>query len=53
MSDVIRPAVVEDAEILHAIEMQADALLVDRLGAPEWPPAGDGAERLALSLIHI
>ena len=47
MSDVIRKAVVEDAETLHAIEMQADALLIDRLGAPEWPPAGDGAERLA------
>lgn len=47
MSDVIRLAVAEDAEVLHAIEMHADALLIDRLGAPDWPPAGDGAERLA------
>lgn len=47
MSEVIRPGVAEDAEVLHAIEMQSDALLIDRLGAPEWPPAGDGAARLA------
>ncbi|WP_311259244.1 GNAT family N-acetyltransferase [Microbacterium sp. WCS2018Hpa-9] len=47
MSGVIRPAVAEDAEVLQAIETQADALLIASLGAPEWPPAGDGAERLA------
>lgn len=47
MSELIRPAVAEDAEILHAIEAQADALLIDTLGAPDWPPAGDGGERLA------
>lgn len=46
MSGIIRPAVSEDAEVLHAIEAHADALLIDSLGAPEWPPAGDGAERL-------
>lgn len=44
---VIRPAVSEDAESLHAIETHADALLVESLGAPEWPPAGDGAARLS------
>lgn len=46
MSGVIRPAASEDAEVLHAIEAQADALLIESLGAPEWPPAGDGRERL-------
>jgi len=47
MSGMIRPAVAADAEVLHAIEAHADALLIESLGAPEWPPAGDGAERLA------
>lgn len=47
MSELIRPAVAEDAEVLHAIETQADALLISSLGAPEWPPAGDGGARLA------
>lgn len=48
MSDVvIRPAVSEDAEALHAIETHADALLIESLGAPEWPPAGDGAGRVS------
>ncbi|WP_311244372.1 GNAT family N-acetyltransferase [Microbacterium sp. WCS2018Hpa-23] len=42
----IRAAVSEDAEVLHAIEAHADALLIDSLGAPEWPPPGNGAERL-------
>lgn len=42
----IRPAVPDDAAVLHAIEARADLLLIDSLGAPEWPPAGDGAERL-------
>ncbi|WP_341958102.1 GNAT family N-acetyltransferase [Microbacterium sp. LWH13-1.2] len=46
MSGTIRAAVSADAEVLHAIEAHADALLIDTLGAPEWPPAGDGAERL-------
>ncbi|MFJ4996619.1 GNAT family N-acetyltransferase [Microbacterium sp. NPDC088619] len=47
MSDVIRLAVADDAEVLRAIEAQADALLIDSLGAPEWPPPGDGGERIA------
>lgn len=47
MSAAIRPATSEDAEILTAIETQADALLIDSLGAPEWPPAANGAGRLA------
>ena len=47
MSELIRPAVTEDAEALHAIEAQADALLISSLGAPDWPPAGDGGARLA------
>lgn len=46
MNGIIRPAVAEDAVVLHHIEAHADALLIDSLGAPEWPPAGDGAERL-------
>lgn len=46
MSAVIREAAAEDAEAIHAIETAADALLVDALGAPEWPPAGDPIERL-------
>lgn len=47
MSAAIRPATSEDAELLTAIEAQADALLIDSLGAPVWPPAANGAERLA------
>lgn len=47
MSELIRAAVAEDAEVLHTIETQADALLIDSLGAPDWPPACDGGERLA------
>lgn len=47
MSPAIRLAVAEDAEVLNAIETQADALLIASLGAPDWPPAGDGSERLA------
>ena len=46
MSSLIRHAVAEDAEIIQAIETEADALLVDSLGAPVWPPAGDAFERL-------
>jgi len=46
MNGIIRPAVPEDAAVLHAIEARADALLIDSLGAPAWPAAGDGAERL-------
>ena len=44
---VIRPASVEDAEMIQAIETSADALLVDVLGAVDWPPAADGLERLS------
>lgn len=47
MSELIRPAVADDAEVLRSIEAQADALLIDSLGAPDWPSAGDGSERLA------
>ncbi|MFJ4175993.1 GNAT family N-acetyltransferase [Microbacterium sp. NPDC089696] len=46
MSASIREAVAEDAEMIQAIEVSADALLIDALGAPEWPPAGDPIERL-------
>ncbi len=44
---VIRPATAEDAEHIQAIEFAADALLVDILGAVDWPPAGDARERLS------
>lgn len=47
MSAVIRPATTADAEALSSIETQADALLIDSLGAPDWPPAANGTERLA------
>lgn len=46
MNGIIRPAIAEDAAVLHAIEARADALLIDSLGAPAWPAACDGAERL-------
>lgn len=42
----IRPATAADAELIQAIESAADALLVDALGAPEWPAAADALERL-------
>lgn len=47
MDGSIRPAGPDDAELLEVIEASADALLVETLGAWEWPPAGDGAARLA------
>ncbi|MFJ4225810.1 GNAT family N-acetyltransferase [Microbacterium sp. NPDC089695] len=43
---VIREAAADDAEMIQAIEAAADALLIDVLGAPEWPPPGDAIERL-------
>lgn len=46
MTATIRRATSEDAEFIHAIEETADRLLLDSLGAPEWPAASDGAERL-------
>lgn len=46
MSATIRPASSEDVEIIRAIEEAADILLVETLGAAEWPAAGDAAERL-------
>lgn len=46
MSAHIRPATAEDAELIAALEAEADALLVAALGAPEWPPAGDPLQRL-------
>lgn len=42
----IRPASAGDAEHIQLIENRADALLVDALGAPDWPPATDPRERL-------
>lgn len=47
MDGSIRPARPDDAEVLETIEASADALLVETLGAWEWPPAGDGAARIA------
>lgn len=46
MSVVIREAAADDAEMIQAIEASADALLIDVLGAPEWPPPGDATGRL-------
>lgn len=46
MSTTIREAAAEDAEVIQAIEASADTLLIDVLGAPEWPPPGDPVQRL-------
>lgn len=46
MTATIREAASDDAEMIQAIEVSADALLIDVLGAPEWPPPGDPNERL-------
>lgn len=42
----IRPAAADDVEMITAIEQEADALLIDLLGATDWPPAGDAVQRL-------
>lgn len=47
MKGTIRTALPADAEHLQAIESAADALLVEVLGAWEWPGAEDGTARLA------
>lgn len=47
MSREIREAGSKDAEHIGAIETSADALLIDALGAWQWPPAGDPLARLA------
>lgn len=43
----IRHAEPSDHESLTVIETAADALLVDHLGAMQWPPASSAAERAA------
>lgn len=47
MNGSIRTAESTDAELIQAIETAADALLIDALGAWQWPPAGDGVSRLS------
>lgn len=47
MSGTVRRAGSDDAEFIQTIEAEADRLLVESLGAPVWPPAGDGAERIS------
>ena len=49
MNGSIRPAEASDAEMIQVIETTADALLIDALGAWQWPPSGDGAARLSAS----
>ncbi|WP_341934093.1 GNAT family N-acetyltransferase [Microbacterium sp. LWO14-1.2] len=46
MTTTIREARAEDAEVVQTIEAVADTLLVEALGAPEWPPPADGTERI-------
>lgn len=46
MTVVVREAVADDAEMIGEIEAAADALLIDVLGAPEWPPPSDPVARL-------
>ncbi|WEK60147.1 MAG: GNAT family N-acetyltransferase [Candidatus Microbacterium colombiense] len=47
MSSSIRAAYAADAEMIQVIETAADALLIDVLGAWQWPPSSDGAARLS------
>ena len=46
MTTTIREARAEDAEVVQTIEAVADTLLIEALGAPEWPPPADGTERI-------
>ncbi|CAH0135856.1 hypothetical protein SRABI76_00413 [Microbacterium oxydans] len=46
MNRRLRAAEASDAEMIQAIETEADALLIDALGAWDWPPADAGAFRL-------
>lgn len=45
MEIVIRPATPDDDAATERIEIAADALLVDRFGAVDWPPPTPAAER--------
>ncbi|WP_334152002.1 GNAT family N-acetyltransferase [Microbacterium sp.] len=47
MSRRLRAAESSDAEVIQAIETAADALLIDALGAWDWPPVDAGAGRLS------
>lgn len=47
MTRTIRAAEPSDAEFINAIETSADALLIEALGAWQWPPADDALGRLA------
>lgn len=49
MTSGIRPATSDDAEMIQAIETSADALLVDALGAWQWPSTTNGLERISTS----
>jgi GNAT superfamily N-acetyltransferase len=46
MTALVRKAETEDAEIIEAIEAAADALLIESLGATDWPPPARGEDRL-------
>lgn len=43
----VRPGAARDAHALTAVETVADALLVDALGARQWPVSTRGDQRLA------
>ncbi|MEU4015442.1 GNAT family N-acetyltransferase [Microbacterium sp. NPDC028030] len=43
----VRPALPSDEEATERIEVAADALLVDRFGAVDWPPPTPPQERTA------
>lgn len=45
MEIVIRPATPDDDAATERIEIAADALLVDRFGAVDWPPPTPAVER--------
>ena len=47
MTMAIRPAESADAEVIQAIEKSADALLINSLGAWQWPEATDAMSRLS------
>lgn len=44
----VRPGLPKDGAALEAIEIAADALLIDHLGARDWPPPTSATERAHL-----
>ena len=49
MDILLRPSGPTDDHTLEQIEVAADALLVDRFGAVDWPPPTSSAERASMT----